>query len=100
MGASARPRGGGAAAKDLEKEDHDVLRDEARGSVSVPWTLAPPRVRRHKMLGPSGSLHDGLYALFSTLEDRARSGAGSRGSDAHHAHDDHHHHFISIMLIL
>ena len=34
--ASARPRGGGAAAKDLEKEDHDVLRDEARGSVSVP----------------------------------------------------------------
>ena len=36
MGASARPRGGGAAAKDLEKEDHDVLRDEGRSSVSVP----------------------------------------------------------------
>ena len=57
------PRGGVAAAKDLEKEDHDVLRDEARGSVSVPWTLAPPRVRRHKMLGPSETLHDNLYAL-------------------------------------
>ena len=36
-----------------------------RGAVrsAFRWTLAPRRVRRHKMLGPSETLHDNLYAL-------------------------------------